>query len=255
VALKCLFDIHSHQNLDIVETATQNNKFVQSLQWPLRFIIVLWGIQLFQVLTHTDLGFLGVYPRTYFGIKGIFLAPLIHADFSHLLHNSVPLFVLSAMILFFYPRVAVRSMIMIYLMTGLSVWIFGRSVFHIGASGVVYGLVSFVFWNGVFRRNLKSIILALIVTFLYSGFFLGILPNQEGISWESHLLGGLVGIFVSFWYKEEIEKDEVPDLPSWEQSPDSSEQTYFLDRDVFEKTKEERRREQAGSDPDTGHIW
>ena len=131
---------------------------------------------------------------------------------------------------------------MIYLLTGLSVWLFGRSVFHIGLSGVVYGLVSFVFWNGIFRRNIKSIILALIVTFLYSGFFMGILPNQEGISWESHLLGGLIGIFTSFWYKDEIEKDEQKVVPSWEREP-QKEETFFLNRDIFEKTKEERLKE------------
>ncbi|MEK7256482.1 MAG: rhomboid family intramembrane serine protease, partial [Bacteroidota bacterium] len=144
----------------------------------------------------------------------------------------------------FYRRVGVRSMIMIYVLTGVAVWLFGRRVYHIGASGVVYGLVSFVFWSGVFRRSLKSIILALIVTFLYSSYFLGILPNQDGISWESHLLGGLVGIFAAYWYKEEIELDEQKQAPSWEaeQPPDAK---YFLERDVFEKSKAEREQEQG----------
>lgn len=137
---------------------------------------------------------------------------------------------------------------MIYLLTGLSVWIFGRRVFHIGASGVVYGLVAFVFWMGIFRRSLKSIILALIVTVLYSGYFFGILPNQEGISWESHLLGGLVGIFTAYWFKELIESDEVVQAPSWENEPASTQ--FFLDRDVFEKTKAERQQEQ-----DRSNLW
>ena len=220
----------------------QKNSRTQSLKIPFQFLVLIWVIHLFQFLLGIDLGFLGVYPREFFGLKGILFAPLIHADFPHLIHNSTPFFVLSVIIMFFYRRVAIRSIIMIYLLTGLSVWLFARSVFHIGASGVVYGLVSFVFWNGIFRRNLKSIVLALIVTFLYSGFFMGILPNQEGISWESHLLGGLIGIFTSFWYKDEIEKDEVKEVPSWEQEP-QAEETFFLDRDIFDKTKEERLRE------------
>ena len=136
-------------------------------------------------------------------------------------------------------------MLMIYILTGLSVWIFGRRVFHIGASGVVYGLVAFVFWMGIFRRSIKSIILALIVTVLYSGYFFGILPNQEGISWESHLLGGIVGIFTAYWFKEQIEADELPPPPSWANEP--TDKSYFLDRDAFEKTKAEREQERNNS--------
>ncbi|MCP3927965.1 MAG: rhomboid family intramembrane serine protease [Bacteroidetes bacterium] len=219
------------------------NRFMQSFSFPLKFLALIWGIHILQFITRIDLGYLGVYPKRLFGLKGVIFSPLIHADFHHLISNSVPLLALTVMIMFFYRKVAIKSFFMIYVLTGLAVWIFARQVFHIGASGVVYGLVSFVFWNGIFRKNLKSIILALIVTVLYSGYFAGILPNQEGISWESHLLGGLVGIFVSYWYKEDIEKDEKPTKYSWEEEEESTKQPYFLDRDVFEKTKEERLRE------------
>jgi len=144
---------------------------------------------------------------------------------------------------------------MIYLLTGLAVWGFARPVFHIGASGVVYGFVSFIFWTGIFRRNIKSIVLALIVTFLYSGYIMGILPNQEGISWESHLLGGIVGIFTSYWYKDEIEVDEEEAVPSWEQDRQAGiveEEQFFLKRDAFEKTKQERIQEQRD---ENNSIW
>ncbi len=221
----------------------EKNPFYQSLRLPFQFILVIWAIHLIQLLPGIDFKSFGVYPRAFFGLKGVLFAPLIHADFQHLLSNSTPFFVLAVMIMFFYRRVAIRSMVMIYLLTGMAVWLFARPVFHIGASGVVYGLVSFVFWNGIFRRNLKSIVLALIVTFLYSSFLLGVLPNQEGISWESHLMGGIVGIFTSFWYKDEIEKDEKKEVPSWEREPQPTNNSYFLDRDIFDKTKEERRRE------------
>lgn len=222
----------------------QQHRLISSLKFPFQFIVLIWGIHFLQVLTNFNLGPYGVYPREVFGLRGIVFSPLIHDDLRHLISNSAPLFVLSAMILYFYRRVAFRSMLMIYLLTGVAVWLFARPVYHIGASGVVYGLVSFVFWSGVFRRSLKSIILTLIVTFLYSGYSLGVLPNQEGISWESHLLGGLVGIFTAYWYKEEIEADEEKQVPSWEN--ESQEKTYFLDRDVFEKTKKEREQESDG---------
>jgi membrane associated rhomboid family serine protease len=159
----------------------------------------------------------------------------------HLINNSVPLFVGLAMILFFYKRVATRAIILIYLLTGLGVWMFGRTVLHIGASGVIYGFISFIFWNGIFRRNIKSIVLALIILMLYSGMFLGILPNQPGISWESHLIGAIVGILVSFIFRQQLESDEArfveEDEPVYIQDADED---FFLDRDTFEKTKSQR---------------
>ncbi len=226
----------------------QKDRLVSSLKFPFLFIVFLWAIHLLQVLFNANLGAYGVYPRQVFGLRGILFSPLIHDDLRHLISNSAPLFVLSVMILYFYRRVAYRSMLMIYLLTGVAVWLFARPVYHIGASGVVYGFVSFVFWSGIFRRSIKSIILALIVIFLYSGYFLGILPNQEGISWESHLLGGVVGIFTAYWYKEEIEADEEHESPSWEN--ESQEKTYFLDRGIFDKTKKEREKEQQNEGQD-----
>ena len=171
-----------------------DSKVINAVRYPIYFILLIWAIHLFQFLTPFDFSYLGTYPRTSFGLRGVVFSPLLHSDFSHLINNSIPFFVLSSLIYFFFPRVAWKSILMIYFLTGLAVWGFGRSVFHIGASGVVYGLVAFLCWTGIFRRNLKSIVISLIVGFYYSGMFLGILPNQEGISWESHLLGGLVGI-------------------------------------------------------------
>ncbi len=224
-------------------------KFRDSLFLPLYLIALLWIIQLFQSLTGANFGIYGIFPREVFGLRGIILAPLLHSGWPHLLSNTPPLLMLSVIVLFFYRRIAIQSFLMIYLLTGLMVWIFARdNAFHIGASGVVYGLVAFVFWNGIFRRNLKSIVLALIVVFYYGSMFVGILPSTErDVSWESHLLGALVGIFTSFWFKDVIEKDEQPTRYSWENEPEADEQ-YFLERDTFDKTKEERKRERRSGD-------
>jgi membrane associated rhomboid family serine protease len=229
-------------------------KFRQSLLIPLVLIAFIWLIQISQSLLGLDLGIYGVYPRKPFGLRGIFFSPLIHSGWPHLLSNTPPLFVLTAILLFFYRRVALSSFFMIYLLTGLTVWLFARdNAFHIGASGVIYGLVAFVFWNGVFRRNLKSIVLALLVVFYYGGMFVGIVPGQEeNISWESHLLGGLVGIFASFWFKNQIEKDEVRPTYSWE-TEGEQESGYFLDRDSFEKTKTERLKDKEQNN--SGNDW
>jgi membrane associated rhomboid family serine protease len=216
----------------------QKKRILQSLRLPFQFMVIMWGVFLVEAILNLDFGAYGIFPRAMFGLRGVLFAPLVHDNFNHLISNSAPIFVLSFIMMYFYRRVAVRSVMMIYLLTGFAVWLFARKVFHIGASGVVYGMLSFVFWSGIFRRSLKSIILALIVTVLYSGYLGGILPTQEGISWESHLLGAIVGIFTAYWYKEEIEADENQQPPSWE--GENQEATYFLDRDVFEKTKAER---------------
>jgi len=234
---------------------TTKQKFRESLLLPFWLIAVLWIIQLLQSFTGTDLGIYGVFPREAFGLRGILFSPLIHSGWPHLFSNTPPLFMLGAIVLFFYRRIAIQSFVMIYLLSGLAVWLFARdNAFHIGASGLIYGLVAFVFWNGIFRRNLKSIALALIVVFYYGSMFMGILPNGEAsISWESHLLGGLVGIFTSFWFKNSIEKDEERPAYSWEQEPEQ-EGDYFLSRDTFEKTKQERQRERDNDWFSTG-TW
>lgn len=211
-----------------------------SLKTPLIILVVLWAIQVLQSFTGLDLGFLGIFPREIPGLKGVFFSPLIHGGFGHLIANSIPFLVLASMTLFFYPRIAKTAFILIYILTGLAVWAFGRQVFHIGMSGVIYGLVAFIFWNGVFRRNLKSIALAAIVLFYYGSMLTGILPMKEDISWESHLLGGFSGIFISFLFKNRLEADENPVRP---EIPEP-ETDYFLQRDTFEKTREQRKAEQ-----------
>ncbi len=218
------------------------NHFYQSIRFPALILLVMWVVQIVQVLTGLSLGWLGVYPRHQFGIKGIFTSPFVHSiDWMHIINNSVPLFVGLAMITFFYRRIAYKAIFLIYFLTGVGVWLFGRSVLHIGASGVVYGLISFIFWSGIFRRNTRSIVLALIILFLYSGMFLGVLPNQPGISWESHLIGGIVGILISYIFRTSVEESDVTyqTMPELEHE---NRESFFLDPDTFERTKEERRR-------------
>lgn len=219
------------------------HSFKRRMRWPVMYIFVMWLVYFFSLIFNVDLGNWGVFPRMVEGMAGILTAPFIHANIKHLLSNTIPMLGMLTIMVMFYPRVALKSFLMIYVLTGLCVWLFGRPVYHIGASGVVYGLVAFVFWSGVFRRSLKSIVLALIIVFLYTPMFAGILPNQEGISWESHLLGAFVGIFTSFYYKKYLEVDEMEDKNHIvEEDQHDSSKKYFLPRDIFELTKEERQR-------------
>ncbi|MEM8906490.1 MAG: rhomboid family intramembrane serine protease [Bacteroidota bacterium] len=220
-----------------------NQSLVHSLKWPLAFVSTWWLIHVLQWMMGWELGYLGIYPLKSYGLKGILIAPLIHGDFSHLIHNSIPFLVLSTIIIYFYQSVAFRSFLMIYFLTGLAVWLGARPVFHIGASGVVYGLVTFLMGNGLFRRNNKSIVLALVVFLFYSGMLVGVLPNQQGISWESHLYGALVGFFVAYFYKGEIEEDERDEYIQ-EKTMDEQLRPFFLAPDTFDLTRAERAQRQ-----------
>ncbi len=237
--------------------APTGRHLLESLRFPAGLVAFLWIVYIYLSLSGVDQGDYGILPRRLWWLRGIVTAPLMHGSWEHLISNSVPLFVLTALTLYFYRRVAMRAFWLIYFLTGLAVWLFARPVIHIGASGIVYGLVAFIFWNGIFRRSARSIILALVVLLFYSGMFLGISPDQEGISWESHLLGSLSGIFAAFWFKEELEDEEIEHRPSW--FAEAEEADYFLPRDIFDKTKaqraleaEEARRQQDKQDED---LW
>ncbi len=224
----------------------ENNRpgrFRRSLFFSLQLAGLISVLHLLRFITGFPPLSWGVLPRNTDGLMGVVFAPLLHGSWGHLLSNLPPLLALTFIVFYFYRRTAWPAFIMIYLLTGAAVWAFARTVVHVGASGVIYGLVAFVFWSGIFRRNIKSIILALIVLMYYGSMFVGIFPGEEGISWESHLLGALAGIFTAFWFKNKKEKDEAPPRYSWEDEPKALDEPYFFDRDVFEKTKAEKRRE------------
>lgn len=214
--------------------------FIESLRFPILAVAFLWLVHLWQLVDMFDPGMYGIMSRRIWGLRGIVTGPLVHGSWQHLVSNSVPLFVLTFISLYFYRKVAMQAFWLIYFLTGIAVWLFARPVSHIGASGVVYGLVAFIFWNGVFRRSLRSIILAGVVMLLYSGMFMGVLPDQEGISWESHLLGSLVGIFAAYFFKAELEEEEAENNAHAGNPDYAEEKKPFLPPDIFDKTKSQR---------------
>ncbi len=206
----------------------------QAIKYPLFFVFLMWSLHIIKVLGGFHWNIYGIHPREADGLIGILMSPLLHSGFKHLMSNTIPLFLMFTLISLFYSKVAKVSFIAIYLLTGISVWFFGRHVYHIGASGVVYGLISFVFWSGIFRKNFKSVILTIIIIFLYSGYIAGVFPGQEGISWESHLLGAIVGMLVAFIVRNVQEQHEIDDIRRENMRVDNYEENYFFDRDVFE---------------------
>ncbi len=198
----------------------EKHKFILSIIIPAGFILLLWLIKLLEIITGIDLIYLGLFPHKISGLIGIITAPLIHANFNHLISNSIPVLLLSGGIIYFYPQSAFKVFAMVYFIPGIFVWFFARPAYHIGASGLIYGFVSFLFFSGIIRRDNRSIALALIVTFLYGGIIWGIFPIEREISWEYHLFGALTGIYCSFLFK----KLDPPKKYDWEDEEEFTEE-------------------------------
>lgn len=168
----------------------------------LSFILLLWVIKSVEWIKEIDLGYYGILPRTVKGSLGILTGPLIHGDTVHLMSNTLPLIILGIGLFYFYHRIAIEVFIWIYVASGFWVWIVGRSAYHIGSSGLVYGLVMFLFLGGLLRRNPRSLAISMIVFFLYGGMIYGLFPVNESISWESHIMGSVAGIFLAFHFRK-----------------------------------------------------
>jgi len=161
------------------------------------FVLLLWLVHIINALLPIEVRALGLRPRDAFGLSGILFAPLLHGSWSHLFGNTLPVFILGTAMLFGTPKAARLALPIIWLASGLLVWIFARDSIHVGASGLTYGMLFFVFLIGILRRDRRSIALALLVFFLYGGMIWGVLPQGPGISFESHLFGALSGILAA----------------------------------------------------------
>lgn len=198
-------------------------RFREGVIYSMGFIMILWFVKSIEMIMSLELGFLGILPRNLTGTIGIITSPLVHGDVMHLLSNSFPLLLLGIGVVYFYNKIAKTVFIWIYLLTGIWVWIVAREAYHIGASGIVYGLVSFLFFSGLFRRDVRSVAVSLVVVFLYSGMLAGLFPTNSAVSWESHLLGAFAGIFCAFYFRN---------IPLYEQEYITIDQPTEADEEV-----------------------
>jgi len=168
-------------------------------------VLVLVAVFVLSWAAGYSLSELGVYPRTLSGLKGIIFSPFIHADVFHLISNAVPIFLLGMALYYFYNTIATRVLIAIMFCSGLLVWLFARPAYHIGASGIVYGLIIFLLISGLIRKDGRSTILSLVVIFLYGGSILsGFIPLEEQISWEAHAFGACCGLILALYYRNKV---------------------------------------------------
>lgn len=181
------------------KNASYFNRLRESAVVPFRFSLLMVLFFLVQVMFRIDLGFLGILPNMYSGLIGVFFAPLVHGSSMHLYANIFPLLILGSSLYFFYDRVADQVFFYCYFMTNCIVWLFGRPYYHIGASGLVYGLAMFLIALGFFRGSFKSIVISVVIIIFYGGIIYGIMPTDKNISWESHLSGAVVGMMMAFF--------------------------------------------------------
>ena len=153
--------------MSLPEEHKQFNFTLYTIAIPLYTILLLWLIYWFEVNFGYNFTKYGVYPRTISGLRGILFSPFIHSGIKHLFNNSVPLFVLMMSLFYFYRQVAYKILIYGTILSGILTWIIARDAYHIGASGVVYLLFSFIFFSGVIRRYIRLIAVSLMVIFLY----------------------------------------------------------------------------------------
>lgn len=205
---------------NLSEKVLFGRKMLLSMTIPGIFVFLMWLVKIVEILFDADLSQLGIYPLTLRGLAGIFFSPFIHSDFRHLFNNSLPLFFLGTALFYFYSEIAVKVSLWTYFLTGLLVWIAGREAWHIGASGLIYGLASFLFFSGIIRKYFRLVALSLLIVFLYGSMVWGIFPGiYKDVSWESHMLGFISGILLAVIYRNQGPQEPVND---WLEEEDDS---------------------------------
>lgn len=178
-------------------------ELLNALIYPFLLVAIMAIVHFAQYVFDWNLNVYGIYPRKLTSLLGILFTPFLHGDFNHLFNNTVSFIILCGALFFFYKKIALRVLFWIYMMSGFWTWISARESYHIGASGVIYGIFSFLLVSGFLRKNLQLIGLSFFVVFVYGSMVWGIFPIKVEISYEGHLWGFVAGIVLAFYYKKQ----------------------------------------------------
>lgn len=200
---------------------------------PLFFVWVLWFVSWLEIKFDFDFTQNGILPRTLSGLQGVIFSPFIHADTQHLINNSIPLLILLAALRYFYTNQTREVIGYGILISGLITWVIGRDNYHIGASSLIYVLVSFIFFKGIQTRYYRLVALSLAVVVVYGGLVWYVFPNpnsliDDKISWEGHLAGLITGFVLSLLYKTPEFKKVIK--YDWEEPDYNSQDDKFMQR-------------------------
>lgn len=199
-----------------------NNSLRDSIVVATSFALLIWLLKLLEVTFGVDLYHLGVLPRTHSGLTGIVTAPLIHGSWQHLAGNTLPTVLLGSMLIYGYPKSRFWALSGIWLLSGTGVWLFARSSYHFGASGLTHGMFFYLFVGGILRRDRRSAALLMVAFYMYGGMLLSILPRDPGVSFESHLFGAAAGALLAWTFRNWDPKPVRKRYP-WERRPEEDE--------------------------------
>ncbi|GAA1742200.1 rhomboid family intramembrane serine protease [Microbacterium paludicola] len=167
------------------------------------FVIALWVIEVVDTLMFNRLDREGIEPWRPDGVWGVLWAPLLHAGWPHLVANTVPALVLGFLALAVDYRRGLAATAVIWLGGGAAVWLTGGpGTVHLGASGLIFGWLTYVILRGLFNRRIGQILIGVVVAALYGALLWGVLPGQVGVSWQSHLFGAIAGALAAVWLRE-----------------------------------------------------
>lgn len=191
----------------ITASPRAQRNFKLALKTALWAVCLLWLILFTDTLLGLGLNHYGLRPRHVDGLIGIVTAPLLHSGAEHLFSNTFPLIISLTALLYFYPQSAVRVIPVIWVGSGLLAWMIGRESLHFGASGLVYGMLAYVFVGGILRLDMRSVAVSVTVWFMYGSMVWGILPIRPNMSWELHLGGAIMGVALAILFRR------------WDQTP------------------------------------
>lgn len=181
-----------------------------NVSWPvLFFLLLLFIVKISEKFFAVSFVTFGIQPKTISGVKGIFLSPFIHGDWAHLINNAIPLLIMGTALFYFYRPIAWKTLFWIWLMQGFWTWIAARDAFHIGSSGLVYGLFGFLLLSGLLRMHKALLVISLLVVFQYGSMVWGIFPIKYQVSWEAHLWGMMAGIALAWVFRKQGKQREV----------------------------------------------
>jgi membrane associated rhomboid family serine protease len=180
------------------------NYYTGVIGYPVLFVLLIWVVYWVEFKFNINLKIYGIQPDKLEGLIGVFFSPFLHSSLKHLFNNTIPLFLLSSAIFYFYKKISWRIILFGIILSGILTWIIGRDSVHIGASGLIYVLISFIFFKGIISKNFNLMALSLIVVFIYGSTIWYIFPIKVNMSWEGHLSGFLVGILLAFLFKKNI---------------------------------------------------
>jgi membrane associated rhomboid family serine protease len=203
-------------------------KFTPSV-WlvPTLLLILLWFVFFLEHSINVDLTSHGILPRTVTGLQGVFFSPFLHGSLNHIANNSIPLFILTTALIFFYRDISLKILFYGIFLSGLITWVIGRDSYHVGASSLIYVLVSFIFFKGMMTQYYRLMALSMAVVLFYGGMIWYVFPDiDKTISWEGHLAGLITGFFFAAYYKTPDYKKDIQ--YNWEKPDFNPEEDPFM---------------------------